>query len=433
MKIKKITLFFLFIRCSCSMGQSISFDAKGLLFLSDADMAASAIADGNLRKTANAEDHISTISFPLEYGNTSLIKSNIASNSILKSGKNTAIDSDQTLAYILETKGQTSRIETSVSNMENNFPNGNYVTVVNIKALHTPETMYRFPVGNNPRSIDISPDNKYLALSCEEYGKEIQVFELDNTGKPIRIIKKPNNGINPGRIVDLIWHKSGDFLIYINEDEAEAGLIRVVRDGFTNQIIRLDTFGSPVKVGKKPTSGKFTPDSKYFLVLDSKCELTDVDCEESGEVYVIRFQMENESDNHYLLSKSKVGLHPISFDIHPEGHHIMVNNVEKSFEFPIGSTNVAEASLSFLQLNIDGSLKTIKTNKISGILPASAVFDKTGSNIAVSVYEYLTYGYTFGGIEFFRFNLQVPELITPQKGKIYVPRGIHSLKVIRDY
>lgn len=412
--------------------QSISFDAKGLIFLSDADMSAFAISDGNLRKMEDSEDLLSAISFPLEYGDASLIKSSTASNSVINSGQNIALNSDQTLAYILETKAQTPLEATSYDNLASDLPNGNYVTVANIKNLDAPESLYRFPAGNNPRSINLSPDNKYLALTCEEYGKEIQVYELDKNGKPVRIVKKPN-GMNPGRISDLVWHKSGDFLVYINQDEAEVGLIRIVRDGPTQQVIRLETFGEPVKIGGHPVQGKFTPDGKFFLVLDSKSDLTDSEISENGEVYVIRFQTENESDQHYLISKGQVGLHPFSMDIHPEGHYIMVNNVEKSFDSPAHSNDVAEASLSFLQLGLDGSLTTLNTIKISGILPASAVFDKTGRNIAVSIYEYLTYGYTFGGIEFFKFDPKNKGLITPQKGKIYVPRGAHSLKVILDY
>ncbi len=417
---------------SIATAQTISFDAKGLLFLSDADMSAFALSDGRLRKTKQAEDQISVVTFPLEYGNASLIKSSTASNSVLKSGKNVAVNSDQSIAYILETRGTTGQNQELIEQPETNFPAGNYVTVVNIRNLSAPESMYRFPAGQNPGSIELSPDNKYLALTSEEYGKEVQLYELDKAGKPVRVVKKPN-GMNPGRIVDLVWHKSGEFLVYLNRDEAEAGLIKIVRDGPTQQIIRLDLFGSPLKIGTQPIEGKFTPDGKYFLVLDTKTDLTNAEKQEKGEVYVVRFQTEGDPGNHHLLARTEVGLHPLSFDIHPEGHYIMVNNVEKSFAGPSRSNEVAEASLSFLQLSLDGSIKTLKTVKISGILPASAVFDKTGANIAVSVYEYLTYGFTFGGIEFFKFNPKENNVITPQKGKIYVPRGAHSLKVINDY
>ena len=375
-------LLFLIFFTSHSYGQNITFDAKGLLFLSDADMSAFSLSDGALRKTVASEDQLSVVSFPLDYGNTSLIKSSTASNSVLKSGKNIAINADQSLAYILETKGITGSSVQSFNNPESEFPAGNYVTVVNIRNLSGPESLYRFPVGNNPRSIELSPDNKYLALTCEEYGKEIQLFELDKTGKPVRIIKKPN-GIDPGRIADLCWHKSGDFLVYLNQDEAEAGLIKVVRDGPTGQIIRLDLFGEPVKAGVQPTQGRFTPDGKYFLVLDSKSDLSNTESSEKGEMYVIRFHTESDAESHNLLSRAEVGLHPTFFDIHPEGNYLVVCNVENSFSLPSQSAEVAESSISLLQLGLDGTIKNIKTNKISGILPVSAIFDKTGANIAV--------------------------------------------------
>ena len=423
------TLFFF----HSSLAQNITFDAKGLIFLSDADMSAFAIMNGNLQKSGENEDQISTLTFPLSYTNPEQIKSDKASNSVIGTKRTVAITSDQKLAYVLETKGETDYDVEFVKNMPDDFPAGKYVTVINIENLNAPKSLYRFPVGQNPSSIALSPDNKYLAISCEEYGKEIQIYEVSqgDEGKPLRIIKKPNN-LAPGRSVDLVWHSSGQFLAFINQDEANCGLIRVLRDGPTQQIIRLENAGEPVKLGGKPTLGKFTPGGKYFLVLDQKKDWTNKDSNEKGELFVIRFNT-SEGQSHSLLAKAGVGENPIGFDVHPEGSYILVNNLERSFYSPESYASSGEASLSVLRLEYDGSIENIKEFPLEGILPASAVFDKTGKNIAYSVYQYLTFGFSFGGIEFLTFDPLSEEVMNRQKGKIYVPRGVNSIKVIKEY
>lgn len=427
-----ISLFILGLFFNNSFGQNITFDAKGLVFLSDADMSAFSLIDGKLRKTENSVDQISTLTFPLTYGNADQIKSDKASNSVLESKSNIVISGDQKLAYILETKGETSFDTQSFEDVFAHFPAGKYATVVNIENLSQPKSLYRFPIGENPTSIAIDIKNEYLAVTCEEYGKEIQLFELDAAGKPQRIIKKPVN-LPPGRIVDLVWHSSGDYLAYINQDEAEVGIIHVLRDGPTSRIIRLETVGDPVHLGGLPSLGKFTPDGKYFLLLDKKKELNNQDSDVKGELFVIHFNLENQDGKHYLLAKAEVGENPLAFDIHPEGNYVLVNNLEHSFYSPESNRGSGESSLSVLHLNFDGSIENIKKFPIMGILPASTVFDKSGHNIAYSIYQYLTFGYSFGGIEFLKFSPLSKEILTHQKGKIYVPRGINSLKVIKDY
>jgi DNA-binding beta-propeller fold protein YncE len=422
-----LSTFFIILN---SDAQNITFDAKGLVFLSDADMSAFSIIDGKLRKSKDAKDEISTLTFPLSYGDPEQIKSDKASNSVIGSKKSIAITSNQKLAYVLEAKGETAYNTSEIDNMETNFPAGKYVTVVNIENLNSPKSLYRFPIGENPTSITIDQKNKYLAITCEEYGKEIQLFELDDAGKPMRIIKKPQN-FEPGRIVDLVWHSSGDYLAYINQDEAQVGLIKVLRDGPTQQIIRLESLGEPLKIGGLPSTGRFTPDGKYFLLLDKKKELSDKESNAKGELFVIRFNPENGA--HFLLSKSEVGENPMGFDIHPEGNYILTNNLERSFYPPEKFASSGESSISVIHLSYDGKVENKETFPIQGILPASVVLDKTGKNVAFSVFQYLTFGFSFGGIEFLTFNPQAKSILTYQKGKIYVPRGVNSIKVIKEY
>ncbi|MGR3812349.1 hypothetical protein [Jiulongibacter sp. NS-SX5] len=432
MMIRNILSFLTLLICFSSAGQNIIFDSKGLLFLTDADMSAFSIMDGKLRKMEETKDVISTLEFPLDYGDPGQIKSDKASNSVWREAKNVCLSTNQKIAYILETKGETPYDINAYDDIEEEFPAGKYVTVVDISDLKKPKSLYRFPAGRNPTAISIDSKNQYLAIASEEYGKEIQLYELDEAGKPFRVVKKPT-GLPPGRITDIKWHSSGDYLVYLNRDEADLGIIRVLRDGPTQQIIRLELYGDPVKIGGLPAKGEFTPDEKFFIVLDQKKPKTEIDNAEKGEVFVVRLNLEDSETNHYLLSKAEVGVNPANFDIHPSGNYIIVNNLEHSFLPPEHFMEGGESSLSVLSLNFQGSLENVLTKKIDGILPTSAVFDKDGQNIAVSIYQYLTFGYSFGGIEFYKFNTSEKELLQLQKAKIYVPRGVHALKPIFEY
>ncbi len=430
---------YLLIKVSCllllttpALAQNITFDAKGMLFLTDSDMSPFAIMDGNLRKVSGTEDKVSTFTFPLHYGAGDQIQSDFASNSLFSGNKEVSITSDQKIAYLLESKGEVPKEVNNYEDIYADFPDGQYVTVADITNLKKPKSLYRFPVAANPTNLQLDPSNEYLAVTCDAYNKEIQIFELDKTGKPIRIIKKPAN-LTPGRITDLVWHPSGDFLVYLNSDTQELGIIKAMKDGPTGQIFRLDLFGNTLKIGGNPKMGIFTPDGRYFLLLDSKKEISDESNSQKGELYVVKLNLDSPEGNHYLLSKAEVDENPIGIAIHPEGNFILVNNIKRSFYPPEKSNVSAQASVSVLSLNFDGSIQKLEDQPIEGVFPSAVVFDKTGNNVAVAISQYLTFGYSFGGIEFFRFNSKAKKHLEVQRGKIYVPTGIHGLKSINTY
>lgn len=413
-----------------SFGQGVTFDAKALLFLTDADMSAFSLSDGILRKTPSRMDLISTVSFPLTYGDPDLIVSDKASNSIIGSHKDIAISSDQKRAYVLETRSETTDDAIAIDHIFDNFPTGDYVTVIDIQDPKKPKSLYRFPVGENPQSIALDPKGRYLAISTELYGKEIRIFELDQSGKPIRIIPKPGQ-LPPGKIVDVIWHPDGEHLAYINQDETEVGIIKLLKDGPSGDVIRCELEGEPVKLSGYPTHGEFTPDGNFFLVLDAKKELDSEENADPGEIYVVKFNFD--TGKHFINDKAKVEENPTNFEFHPDGSYLIVTNMKKSFYSKPPLSQSTSASLSLLQLNADGTIKLLENYPVEGMLPSSVAFDKSGENIAYSVFEYRSYGYTLGGIEFLKFNTASKVKLTSQKSRIYVPRGIHSLKSLIDY
>ncbi|MBA4849835.1 WD40 repeat domain-containing protein [Emticicia sp. BO119] len=414
---------FLFVSIT-SYSQNLSFEAKGIIAISDADMAASAFADGKLYKEKGAKDAFTTFKLPLQksYDDS---KSVIVSNSSANHTKAMVVSNTHHLAYVVDTRGMVADNVSELKNLSEDLPAGGFITVIDIANIAHPKVLYKFPTGKNPIGIDISPKGEYLVLCTEEEGKELQVLELDPTGKPIRIIHRPQN-LPAGKISDVSWHPNDNYIAFTFEETKEIGLLKTTRDGPTNKIIRLELQGKPIKIGTSPGSGQFTSDGKFYIVSDLKRNEEGAD----GEIFVIRFSLDGSSE-HFPLSRIKVGQNPEGFAISPDGRLIAVANIKKTY-LPWENTGLNnKASLSLLKLTPDGSLNSLGEYEFEGILPKSLSFDQSGKNLAVSVYDYFNYGKHFGGIEFWKVTQGDNPGLQKQEIKLFLPRGCHSIRIIK--
>ena len=429
---KKILLYsILTLATKFAYSQQISFDAKGIIAISDADIAASAFVDGKLFKERGNKDFMSIVKLPIDKYSDE-IKSLVVSNSSINSAKSIVISPNHPIAYVVETRGTTPETITEIRNLYTGLPVGGYISVIDISDLSQPKVLYKFPTGKNPTAIDISPNGEYLALCSEEYGKELQVLELDPTGKPVRIINKPQN-FQAGKISDITWHPNNNFLVFTMEDSKEVGLLKVTRDGPTTKIIRLDIVGRTLKVGNLPSAGQFTPDGKYYLVPDIKSNIvnkSESGSDDFGDMFVLKFNLEGKSE-HYLITKTKIGETPTSFAISPDGSLVAVTNAKKSY-FPWKNNETSKkASISLLKLSTDGSLNNVEEYEFDGILPKNITFDKTGENIAVTVFDYFNLGKHFGGIEFWKVKNGEKPSLQKQDFKLFMPRGCHAIQIVK--
>ncbi len=427
--LKRFFIYFLF--SLQSFAQSINFDAKGILFLQDADFGTFSLSTNTIEREKSVSDKMGAILFPLQYGDNQNFSEKSVSNSEIHNKKAIAVMSDNRLCYVIETKGQIKKEEISNSIDKDNLPDGYYVSVVDISNLRNIKAEYRFPVGNNPLALSLSGNNEYLAVVGEAYNQELQVFELNEFGKPIRTILKPNL-LGIGAITDIEWHPSGDFLAFLKKDTKEIGLIKVVKDGPTKKIVRLELLGNSIKMEGLPVVGKFSKDGKYFIVLDQITEFSKNQDQSKGKVFVIKFNYEDQG-NHFLISKTEVEENPSNLVFHPNGTNILVSNMKRSFEYPINTNYTNKSSISVLGLSNDGTISNLNTINLECIMPSSIVFDKSGKNLAVGIFQYLNYGKTFGGIDFYSFFEGSKPRIIKQNSSIYTSKGTHFLKVIEDY
>ena len=103
---KKVALFagLAALGCVSSYAQSpITFNARGLVVISDGDMSASALVDGKLLRDNTSKDQLTTIKFPVERGSKGLGTA-LVSNSALGYSKTLAVPVNGGLAYVLENR-----------------------------------------------------------------------------------------------------------------------------------------------------------------------------------------------------------------------------------------------------------------------------------------------------------------------------------------
>jgi 6-phosphogluconolactonase (cycloisomerase 2 family) len=425
MKKHTINLLFLlaFFKISISFAQRLpfNFNAKGILALSDADMAASAFIDGNLKTTAHEVDQFSAIKWQNTATNLGVKYLNIP-NSVTNFPKGLEVSHDGKTAFVVSTRDGLSRNIQQVKNILTDLPALSKIYAVDISDLSNPRLLDSIDVGHIPLSIDMRTNGDILAVVTEQANNEIVLVEWKNS-RFASVNKYPSGFTGKSRTVDCEWDPTGKYLAVSLEETKQIALyyIRIFPKG-----VAFKQYGEPVTLGKSPSLGHWTPDGRFYLVSDSN--LNDSD---NSTIYTLYFDMD-EGKNHRLLSTAKVGLHAEGFSISPDGQYVVTANFRESHR-PINDFKfTAFSSLSLLTLNTEGGLKTIGEYEFQGIFPQSVDFDAQSSMLAVTVFDYLDLNTkSKGGIEFWQLEKGEKPTLKHTGFKISMPRGTHMIKVIR--
>jgi DNA-binding beta-propeller fold protein YncE len=419
MKKLSVTLGMALLSVTAVLAQkpTIEFNARGILALSDGDMAASASVDGKLLKQIGVKDALTVYPLPLKLGQE--VGSSPVPNSAFGWTRNATVTSDGRYAYVIESRAQTSDSLKSVKSIAE-LPAGSTMYIVDISNMGKPSAR-KVPVGKNPTSVEILGSN--LLITSEEPGKELRLFEIGAGGLPTRNVPIALN-LQNARATDVAWHPDGEFIAITVEETKEIWLFKAKRNA-QNKIATFEAFGTPAKITGKPGPGAFTPDGSLFIVSDLK------DGTGASELTAIQFNTtaaDPKTAEHKVIGSTAVGIGAESFAISPDGSAIVTANKNASAQPWEGS--VGKATLSLLTLAKDGKIAKVADYDLDGIAPESVIFDKTGDNLAVSLYEYFDYGNRDGGIEFFKVTKGGTPALTKQLAKISAPKGCYTVKII---
>ncbi|GAA4438424.1 lactonase family protein [Ravibacter arvi] len=388
------------------------------MVLSDADMSASTFSDGQLLRDAAAKDKLTSVKFPV--ARTGSMQSILVPNSVVNYSKSVAVPSTGGLAFVIESKTSPADAVKEVKDIaaENK---GQRVYVVDIVNPVSPKLKFPFSIGSNPLSVDIYKNE--LIISTEEAGKKLGFLETDPEGKPTRLIYLPIDTDSTQNLVDVSFHPSGDFIAASLAPSGEFVLYKIVRDN--GKLKNIETVGKPVKLGDKLTMGRFSADGKKYFVVDSKGELG----KSTGDAELIAVNVDTQAGNHTAAGKVALGANPSSFALSPDGSLIAAAVAGSSLGAWTSPEVGQGGKVVLLKVGADGALTKGGEQIVEGIYPSSVAFDKDGSNLAVSIFENLDYGDRKGAVVFYTVN-KGDATLAPQKARISVERGAHTLRVV---
>ena len=152
----------------------IQFAAKGIVAVSDADMAASALVDGNLYKEKGTRDALTLIQFPLNRTGQN-INTALVSNSMTMTDKAMALTNNGRLAFVLEGSGQ---VADSLPSMKvADFPASNAMFIVDL-STPKPSVRFKFPTGTGLTAVSLNPQGTTMLVASADAGKEIKIIDI---------------------------------------------------------------------------------------------------------------------------------------------------------------------------------------------------------------------------------------------------------------
>ncbi len=239
----------------------IQFNARALVAISDADLSASALVDGNRYTTPGSRDQLTYISFPLNRSGQSMGTVNL-SNSMTLTDKALAVNNSGRIGFVLEGRGPLSDSLSTIKGVTD-FPATNTMFILDLSNPQKPAVKYKFPTGASATlsALTLAPTGNTMVVATGEAGKEIKLVEIDPAGKPTRLLTagSPVPGV---AITDVAFHPGGQFVAYTTAN-GEVGLMKYAIDDKTKRPYVI-AHGKPLKVGSQLGGGKFTANGNYL-------------------------------------------------------------------------------------------------------------------------------------------------------------------------
>ena len=400
------------------------------LAIADADMIATAYANGILNKEAGVEDTLHYVSGE----DVSIPLSSLhVSNSVISWPAILEWHPNYNYAYVAETRGIHQGESQQMTDVFSEFPKGQKISVVDYSNPQQPQIIQEVMVGTNLQNVSINASGDLLVAGSTEQEQEMVIMKLVE-GKIEHTYTFSDPEIDyedgtDGGFRTLEFHPEQD-IIAANLNGKSVAFYQLKRTGSDIQIERM---GESLTVGKKLSVGNWHPNGNFFLISDVAWGEGTLGAVLNGKGRLISIRFDT-SGEHEVASSVKVGLSPEGFDLSPNGRYAIAVNMHrtygpKQFWFVPGRT---KASLSLISIDPNSGqlVKLGKAYGFRGALPEDAIFDQDSNSIAVAVYQEQDENFPdYGWIDFWEIrNDQLVKTNTQLK----LTRGLHNLLLLPE-
>ena len=415
----------------------LDFQGRYIVSVSDADMLASAYVNGRLGPR-EGRDAISVVALdgdPRDWQAAEVF----ASNSVAGPPAVVDITPDGRYAFVIETWAP--RPDTDDPHTFADLRHGNRLKVFDLSDPSAPELVQESETLERPDAIRVSSDGSIIAVSFNPNGAGVEVplalypFSDGELGSPATP-SIPGWTSQTSRLMDIDWHPTEPVLAMIDEHENTVRFARVTPD------LGVEPFGNVVDVERTPFRVEFTPDGSH-VVINALYWGPDIEGRWSeaprGSVLTVRMSAETREDGtvrHAFVSRVKTGVSPEGLAVSPDGRWVATTNLERSY-LPYDDPRITWfSSITLAALDqATGQLREVGTFNYDGILPEAAVFDNSGSYLAVANYDHFDDRRAGSSIDFWRIQADPLDAANVQLIKteysVPVARGAHSMVIAR--
>jgi YD repeat-containing protein len=410
-----------------------------IVTISDADMLGTAFATGQLAKPADAgRDSLTVIGLPI-VGEQAAVGQCTVSNSVMGPPQALSVNSAATMAFVVESRGEAAPGTGGLQDL----PAGTRLQAVSLADPMNPSLISWAYVGKNPSACDVSPDGALVAVATREARGQLVIVPV-NGGQLGEPMAWELLGIDDSEATatSVSWDPSGKMLAVCLPQRDEVMFYEFGREGGG---LAISPVGAPVKVGKFPYHGRWTPDGRYFITTDLQWQTGGNDYlleAPAGTLSVIRVSTSKagEGVHHQVVSTANVGVSPEGLAISPDGKYVVAANLKRSF-LPEGDNRLESGSLTLLSLDADsGRLSPLGEYPLGGEhsrggMPEGISFDAQGRFVVVTLFRSLDADVKDGELAFWRLNPRAGEAkagaLEQADFRVGVGRGPHGVLVVR--
>ncbi|WP_426754525.1 acetolactate decarboxylase [Myxococcus sp. Y35] len=415
-------------------------DAATLAVISDGDFVGHSYASGRLADSADGHRDLLTL---VRLGEGGASRSHVeVSNSVTSAPEALALTPDGGTAFVIERLGQRPHGAQQVREL----PPGARLSAVDLRGA--PRVAATTQMRAFPEALAVHPEGRWVAvLSNDEEAAWLQLVAYGPKGFgavsrwPLHTLgvrgekAKARHGITA---TNVQWHPSGRYLA-VNVNTLDRVVFLELTAG-TNAVPQVRPWGEPVRVGKDPFVGRFTPDGRHYLTSNWGRDFSATTLEgriptTPSSLSVIRLApvgTAGKAARHQRIGEDVLtGLSAEGLAISPDGLRVATVNM-RGTAFPRNSPRFhRDASVTLLAFSPgDGRLRKLGDYPFEGVLPEGGTFDKSGRHFLVSVFQQQEGQPPGGGIEIFRVTSgddEAPAL--RHLGRLPVPHGAHHVEV----